>query len=404
MGKQASFWDHERMRLDEALDLTAATLTEYITRRPHVVVGYSGGKDSSTVVTTLMHLIDTGRVPRPASLRVVYADTRMELPPLQVSAVGVLAALEQRGISTQIVQPRLDKRFFVMMFGRGVPPSHNGLRWCTGAIKIEPMEGVFEQHAVRLGLGAWTWDAKREREVYAPHGANKLLLLTGVRLGESAARDGRIALSCSRNGAECGQGWFAEETPAYTKLAPCIHWRVCTVWDWLQFHAPALGFPTGILAQVYGGDEKEELNARTGCIQCPVAHKDLALTAVLKLPEWGYLAPLTGLLPLYAELSQPHYRLRKTAEYLGPLTMEARRHGLTTVLGIQDAVNAAARRLGHPEISLISPEELARIEELIVANTWPHKWTGTEPRGDAPVDWLNKRGSAQAWLLTEVSR
>jgi hypothetical protein len=40
----------------------------------------------------------------------------------------------------------------------------------------------------------------------------RLLMLTGVRLGESAVRDRRIALSCSRNGAECGQGWFQHQT------------------------------------------------------------------------------------------------------------------------------------------------------------------------------------------------
>ncbi len=32
------------------------------------------------------------------------------------------------------------------------------------------------------------------------------LMLTGVRIGESAARDQRIALSCTKDGGECGQG------------------------------------------------------------------------------------------------------------------------------------------------------------------------------------------------------
>ena len=35
-------------------------------------------------------------------------------------------------------------------------------------------------------------------------------MLTGVRIGESAARDQRIALSCTKDGGECGQGWFQQ--------------------------------------------------------------------------------------------------------------------------------------------------------------------------------------------------
>jgi DNA sulfur modification protein DndC len=110
-------------------------------------------------------------------------------------------------------------------------------------------------------------------------------MLTGVRVGESAQRDSRIALSCGKNGAECGQGWFQETTPAAVAdtLAPLLHWRVCHVWDWLTFMAPTHGLPTALVAQVYGGDEAEELNARTGCIGCPLATKDAALDYVLSL-------------------------------------------------------------------------------------------------------------------------
>ena len=67
-------------------------------------------------------LIDQGLVPRPASITVLYADTRQELPPLHNAALGVLRALEARGFDTRVVLPQLDHRFFVYMLGRGVPP------------------------------------------------------------------------------------------------------------------------------------------------------------------------------------------------------------------------------------------------------------------------------------------
>lgn len=389
-----SMFESERLRLDEAIELTAQSLREYGPSYPHWAVAYSGGKDSSATVTVVAHLIESGRVPAPESLQVLYADTRMELLPLWQSATGILAALEARGIRTQVVLPALDDRFFVYMFGRGVPPPKNRFRWCTSQLKIEPMLEA---------LG----DIRAATD-------KKLLMITGVRLGESAARDQRIAVSCSRDGAECGQGWFQAATPTSVAdtLAPLLHWRVCHVWDWLTFDAPGLGFPTGAIAEAYGGDEAEESNARTGCVGCNLASKDVALERVIRLPQWAYLAPLRGLKPLYREIIASRFRLRKDGTErrkdgvlvknpmrMGPLTMEARRYALYQVLSIQKAVNIAAREQGRPEVSLINYEELTRIKQLMAANTWPDGWLGDEVRGDVLLDQVIADGVVQPLLL-----
>jgi DNA sulfur modification protein DndC len=71
---------------------------------------------------------------------------------------------------------------------------------------------------------------------------------------------------------------------------------------------------------------------------------------------------------------------------MGPLTMDARRFGLDEVLRIQDDINAEAVIQGRPQISLINEDEHARILALIEANTWPQKWTGSEPRADEPFE------------------
>jgi len=238
-------------------------------------------------------------------------------------------------------------------------------------------------------------------------------MLTGVRLGESAVRDQRIALSCSKDGAECGQGWYQQATPESVAdvLAPCLHWRVCHIWDWLTFHAPAQGFPTQVIAEVYGGDEKEEINTRTGCVGCNLASTDTALLTVLKLPTWAYLAPLLRLRPLYADLKKAQYRLRKDGTdkrrdgslaanpmRMGPLTMEARRFGLGEVLAIQAQVNRVAQREGRPCIDLINEEEHQRILDLIAHNTWPDGWSGNEVRGDVLLDQVLADGIVQPLL------
>jgi DNA sulfur modification protein DndC len=298
-------------------------------------------------------------------------------------------------MKTQVVLPALDDRFYVYLFGRGVPAPKNRFRWCTPQLKIEPME---------LALAGL-------RQQYG----EKFLMLTGVRIGESAARDQRIALSCSKDGAECGQGWFQISTPASVAdvLAPLLHWRVCHVWDWLTFYTGEHGFSTQLVAEAYGGDEAEEINARTGCIGCNLASKDTALDTILALPQWEYLMPLKRLRPLYQELMKPQYRLRKNGETnkdgslsanpmrMGPYTLEARRYGLAQVLAIQEDVNNAARTQRRPEIDLINQEELARIHALIESNTWPDRWTGQEIRADLMVDQVLRGGLVQPVMWTE---
>jgi DNA sulfur modification protein DndC len=185
------------------------------------------------------------------------------------------------------------------------------------------------------------------------------------------------------------------------------------VWDWLTFHAPSKGFPTQVIGEIYGGDEKEEINSRTGCVGCNLASKDTALDTILKQPDWAYLAPLKRLRPFYAEIIRPQYRLRKDGTdrrkdgtlasnpmRMGPLTMDARRYGLDQILAIQSEVNASAEEQGRPPIDLINPEEEARILELIENNTWPQKWSGNEIRGDVLTDLVVADGITQPLLFS----
>ena len=390
---QPTLFDGLRQTMTEAFGLTAMSLNSYAANYDHWVIAYSGGKDSSTLATLIPQLIQNGNVPAPKSLTVLYADTRMELPPLQNSAMAVMDRLREIGCDCRVVLPVMEDRFFVYMFGRGVPPPSNTFRWCTSQIKIEPM-----MDALR-GL----------REKYG----QKLLMLTGVRVGESAQRDARISLSCGKNGAECGQGWFQETTPEHIAdtLAPILHWRVCFIWKWLRFWAPSGGFPTERVADAYGGEEAEEINARTGCVGCNLASKDTALETLLTDPRWAYLQPLMRLRPLYAELKKPHNRLRKVAERtkggklaknqgrLGPLTMKARRWGMQQVIEIQEEINVGARECGDPEYFLINDEEREAIERLIAANTWPMKWEGTEQTGDMPFMEMDQDGFKQGLLM-----
>jgi len=395
-----------RLQMTESIELTIQSLQAYGAEHEHWGLAWSGGKDSSATLTLIMYLLDTGKIRRPKSLTVFYADTRQELPPLAIAARHIMDELEECGIRVEVVTAPMDKRFMVYILGRGVPPPNNNtLRWCTRQIKIDPMEQALRDRLDQLD--------------------GQILMITGVRQGESAIRDRRIEMSCGKDGAECGQGWYQQVLPnakglrgRLATLAPLLHWRVCHVWEWLKHWAPAAEFgdwSTAMIADAYGGDEAEEINARTGCIGCALAQEDKALDSVLLLPAWSYLAPLKGLRPLWRELREPQHRLRKAgAEHLkdgsiaknpqrmGPITLEARQMGLDRVLSIQAEINAAARRLGRPEIDLINAEEEARIRELIALETWPQGWEGDEPIATTIMDTVYQNGAVQPRLFSEA--
>lgn len=394
-----------RLQMTESIELTIQSLRAYCDAHDHWCFAWSGGKDSSATLTLIVWLLDTGRIRRPKSLTVFYADTRQELPPLAIAAKKIMDDLGDRGIRVEVVTAPLDKRFMVYILGRGVPPPNNNtLRWCTRQIKIDPMEQALHDRIDELD--------------------GNILMITGVRQGESAIRDRRIEMSCSKDGAECGQGWYQQVLPnakglrgRLATLAPLLHWRVCHVWEWLRHWAPQAAFgdwSTATIADAYGGDEAEEVNARTGCIGCPLASEDKALDTLLMNPQWAYLAPLKGIKVLWRELREPQHRLRKAGleilksgvaaknpQRMGPLTFEARLMGLDRILDIQNACNTVARATGRPEIDLINAEEESRIRELISLETWPQGWDGDEPTGDTVMDIVYQNGAIQPRLFSE---
>lgn len=364
--RQPSLFESSRLRLDDAIKLSLASLEEYGQRYQHWAIAYSGGKDSSATVALVAWAVKNGLVSVPESLTILYADTRMELPPLQQTALDLLATLCADGFSARVVLPDLDRRFFVYMLGRGVPPPKNRFRWCTPMIKIESMANALQ------GL----------RDL----AGEKLLMLTGVRLGESAVRDQRIALSCSRDTGECGQGWFqtATDEAIADTLAPLLHWRLCHVYDWLYFEQSRHGYDVSDIAAVYGDGD-----IRTGCVGCNLVDHDTALSRLIKRKEWAHLQPLLELKPLYRELKKPRWRKRKAVpekrkdgqwsknvQRMGPLTMSARAYGLERILNVQ------ARAC----VDLINAEEEARIREMWATDTWPQKWSADDVDATDPVD------------------
>ncbi|HYD92766.1 MAG TPA: phosphoadenosine phosphosulfate reductase family protein, partial [Flavobacterium sp.] len=182
--EQLNLFGSKRIDFNQQVEYTVASLNTYGPLHKHWAIAWSMGKDSTSLLTLTVQLIKSGQVAAPETLTVLCADTRMELIPLWAAAQGIIQKLKDMSIDVRIVMAPIDDRFFVYMLGRGVPPPSNTFRWCTGQIKVQPMEAALRKLHAEVG--------------------EKILMLTGVRQGESAIRDGRIAMSCGKDGAECG--------------------------------------------------------------------------------------------------------------------------------------------------------------------------------------------------------
>ena len=394
-----------RMDMRTSIELSLASLRQYLAQHAHVVVMFSGGKDSTAMLTFVLWAIVTGRVPRPTSLTVILADTRLELPPLLRAALQLLAEAravgEEHGlpVETHVVTAPIDERILVYMLGYGPPPSNNmTFRWCTRLAKGKPAETLLRH-------------LQGERR--------DVLILTGMRLGESAVRDARIATVCSKDGGECGAGLYQKTDVKRNRavLAPLLHWRSCHVWEWNFRWAPEPTYgewSTRLVAHVYGVDdpdqkdalERIDASARTGCMSCFCVEEDRATARVVKLADWTHLAPVLELKHLWRRLRQHDVRLRQPAGEkrgdgqltkkqfrVGPITIAARLEALEKVLDIQRRVNDEAARLDRlpwGALDLLNADEEARIRELCAAKdghgTWPRRWTGHEPVATAPFE------------------
>lgn len=295
--------------LQEAVRLAKRALEAALARGvDHWFLTYSGGKDSTAVtVLTLEWLKERGY---PEKIHVVYADTGLEIPTLHAQATRFLEAVRELHprVNTHVAKPNPEESFWVNLIGKGYPPPHNRFRWCTKRLKVQPMDRL-----VRSLEG-------------------RAVIVTGVRFGESDVRDARMLLSCSRGG-ECGQGvWFEESRRLGAGyLAPIAFWRECQVWDFVNFVAPSLGYPTEALEEIYGGRD-----TRFGCWICTVVRQDKAMEKVVSTPQGSRYYPLAEFRSWLKEFaSRRENRVLRPNGVPGRLSLGARKRILERLMKVQ---------------------------------------------------------------------
>lgn len=316
---------------------------------------YSGGKDSTSLVTWIEWLRRSGQimVDRP---QLVQSDTTVEDPRLMAISRQLMACLRRSGWECQVVEPKIHEKLYNRIFGIGVVPIHPGIknmRWCTRSTKIAPME---------------RWRSSNSSG----------LTLTGLRLGESSMRDGKLKRHGCAAGGECGI-----PDPSDRTYSPILHWRICDVIEWLNGSVERkivevmddLFEITRKLVEIYevtirheGWEwaEAEVSATRFGCIGCPAisATRDAPRSTMARN---GIESSLNELYDVWFEARRRENRLwslRLKKQY-GPIKMEVRKRLFDRVMDIQE-------RAG---VSLITPEDEAFIRECWENEVYPRGWS-----------------------------
>ena len=288
---------------------------EYLKDNTPWYVGYSGGKDSSALLTLLMNsLLGLGDYNR--QVTVIFCDTGVENPIIVSYVYDTFKNLEAEcrelriPINFKIVKPKLEDRFFVKVIGKGYPTPTNIFRWCTKSLRINPVKKVIDAN-------------------------QNAIILLGLRNNESIERDRTISKHKSN------ADYYLKQNKSSDKLifAPLLDYDIKDVWSTIKFKNLPVSINHEVIGKLYkdAGSEcpvYKETNGspcgkgRFGCWTCTVVRKD---RSVEKMIENGYemLIPLFNFRNWIADFrDDKRYRCsqrRNGKTGLGPITLAGRR-------------------------------------------------------------------------------
>lgn len=352
------------------------------------ICSFSGGKDSTTLVTWIEYLSRIGLVRPRGQKRLVLSDTTVEYPFLANLSNRMMTALTDSGWACEVVTPKIHEKLYNRIFGIGNTPVHPGnrsrMRWCTRATKIDPMSR------------------------FSKTIADDIIQLSGVRWGESETRDGKLKASGCQAGGECGL-----PEPGEGVYGPIITWKTCKVAEWLSGKAgddisAAIPDLLPMMKELVGIYEMKEeqpglfktpprvvTNMRFGCIGCPaITNEKITKSKLWRAnPQWAHLRRIYDIWDaLYANKNRC-CRVR-TAEFrksgrpwpkkwqpgvgYGPLKMAARQKYFAELLDIQEKAG----------VVLVTPEDIAFIHQCWAEKRYPRGWSEDDELVKPPEEGL----------------
>ena len=359
------------------------------------VIGYSGGKDSTTALQLIWYaLAELPPEQRKYPVYVISSDTLVETPVIVSYITGTLDRIETTAreqkmpFETALVRPRTEDTFWVNLIGKGYPAPYSRFRWCTDRMKIQP--------ANRFIL-----------EKVAEHG--EVIMVLGVRKGESATRDQVLSLHSIQNSLLLRHSTL----PNAFVYAPIVDFSLNDVWFYLLNVPSPWNKNNKELVTLYRNSNAQGEcplvvddttpscgNSRFGCWTCTVVTKDKAMEGLIDNGE-EWMLPLLEFRDFLAETQDPenkpeireHRRRNGQITILkdklihGPYTLEFCKKLLERLLTTQQQV----RKDGpDPGINLITDDELVEIRRIW--RTERQDWEDAVPQIYAEVvgkrDWV----------------
>ncbi|MDP2872768.1 MAG: DNA phosphorothioation system sulfurtransferase DndC [Bacillota bacterium] len=381
------------------------------------VIGYSGGKDSTTVLqlvyAMLMSLPNTARH---KVVHVVASDTLVESPAVEeylsycIHLIGEGAHRDGLPLLVHRVTPAASETFWVLLLGKGYPAPNKFFRWCTSRLKISPTTKYIEARISESG---------------------EVVILLGARASESSSR-AQILQAHSISGSRFRRHSTLPQAYVY---APIADWDTHHVWQMLSLFeapwAPPGERPNRRLRGLYkdasGGECPLVLDlstpscgtSRFGCWTCTVVQNDESMEGLLETGgAYERMAPLLAFrnkLKAYRDDASKREKWRRNSvarprgwihgetprggvapddAVLGPFTLDVRKELFRELLQIQKATGYKLVRAD--EILLIQQHWTADYRETTQAT----QEIISEVYGGAPSIHLAADRNALARLCT----
>jgi DNA sulfur modification protein DndC len=341
----------------------------YITYPQPWVIGYSGGKDSTTVLQLIWTALESlTPEERQKPVYVIASDTKVETPVIVEYVDNTLLAINEKSKETgmpfraQKVVPTLNDSFWVNLIGRGYPAPTARFRWCTERMKINPANRFIEEKVAQSG---------------------EVIVILGVRKTESSTRM-QLMSTYEVKGHLLRRHSMLQGAWVY---APIADFSTDDVWTYLLQVPSPWGGNNRDLAALYRTASEGECplvidtstpscgNSRFGCWVCTVAERDSSMEAMVDKGE-DWLEPLLEFREWLTTTIDPQRKLqfRDIKGRDGRVLLKkdgtpaARTYKLETSKEMLERVlkaeNAVKRAAPQSDVKLISEEELHEIRRI----------------------------------------
>lgn len=331
-------------------NIIAEIKEQYLADNTPWIVGFSGGKDSTTLLQlvffALLELQKEG-VELHKDLHVLCNDTLVENPAvarwIDDTLDKIRVAGEDYGFPIKVVKvtPVLGDTFWINLIGKGYPSPNRFFRWCTERMKINPTNKYIKDTLGKNG---------------------EAIILLGTRKAESTNRAASMAKHERRY-----SRLRKHQLPGVYVFAPIADLTDNHVWTYLlQVPSPWKGSNRKLFTlyrNASGGECPLVIdsttpscgNSRFGCWTCTVVDHDKSMEGLVDTGEY-WMEPLLDMRDWLKkirddETKRRNYR-RNLQDGLGPFTKEARAEILKRLLEVQKEI----------EMPLITAEELSGIQ------------------------------------------